>query len=162
MSWEMPGLLGRPYTVDSHAHLNPPRWATLDPWIRPPDLDTLFAQQDAAGVDLTVFGQTWFYVPTDRPLLDLVREVNDFSVELTARHPQRLLGLAATNPFGYDALAANWRQSSRCRGRAAASAACMRSNSVRNPSAYLRASAGMASKSAFSSLLMCLPFKSTL
>jgi predicted TIM-barrel fold metal-dependent hydrolase len=102
MSWEMPGLLGRPYTVDSHAHLNPPRWATLDPWIRPPDLDTLFAQQDAAGVDLTVFGQTWFYVPTDRPLLDLVREVNDFSVELTARHPGRLLGLAATNPFGGD------------------------------------------------------------
>ncbi len=103
MSWEMPGLLGRPLTIDSHAHLNPPRWASVHPTIRPLDLATLFREQDAAGVNLTVFGQPWFYSPPDRTPLDATREFNDFAAELTARYPDRLLGLAATNPFGGDA-----------------------------------------------------------
>src|SRR3954452_21063224 len=56
MAWEMPGLAGRPLTIDSHAHINPPRWShATGAAIRPFDLDALFREQDAAGVNLTVF-----------------------------------------------------------------------------------------------------------
>lgn len=102
MSWELPGVLGEPFTVDSHAHVNPPRWAARHPSVRPPDFDALFRQQDAAGVHLTVIGQPWFYVPDDRSPLDLVREVNAYAAELSAHPSGRLLGLAFTNPFGDD------------------------------------------------------------
>ncbi len=103
MAWEMPGLRGRPLTIDSHAHINPPRWSqATGAAIRPFDLDALFREQDAAGVNLTVFGQPWFRRPPDRTPLDATREFNDFAVELRARHPDRLIGLAATNPFDGD------------------------------------------------------------
>src|SRR5437763_4528335 len=103
MSWEMPGLLGDPYTVDCHAHLSPPRWAEVVPGGRRPDLDALFRQQDAAGVNLTVFGEPGFSRPPDRSPVDAVQEYDDWAAELTARHPDRLLGLASTNPVGGEA-----------------------------------------------------------
>src|SRR3954454_6156882 len=67
VAWEMPGLAGRPLTIDSHAHINPPRWSqATGAAIRPFDLDALFREQDAAGVNLTVFSQPWFRRPPDR------------------------------------------------------------------------------------------------
>src|SRR5919206_362238 len=87
MSWEMPGLLGTPYTVDCHAHMSPPRWAEVISTSRRPDLDALFRQQDAAGINITVFGEPG-------------QEYDDWAAELSAKHPDRLVGLASTNPFG--------------------------------------------------------------
>jgi len=102
MAWEMPGLLGNPFTVDCHAHLMPREWFVEG---TPPsmiDLDALFVHQDAAGVNLTVFGNNWIRTPTDRSRLDVVRAFNAFAAEMTARHPQRLLGLASTIAYEGD------------------------------------------------------------
>jgi aminocarboxymuconate-semialdehyde decarboxylase len=99
MAWEMPGLGSAPWTIDCHAHLIPPHWY---PGEQPPrfrDLDALFRQQDAAGVHLTAFGNSGFFRPLGRFLAEIAREYNDFAAELTARHPDRLLGLAWTDPF---------------------------------------------------------------
>jgi aminocarboxymuconate-semialdehyde decarboxylase len=103
MAWEMPGLLGSPYTVDCHAHLIPPHWY-LDTTPRSTvDLEALFAQQDAAGVNLTVFGNNWIRLPPGLSRLEAARTYNEFAADLTTRHPQRLLGLASSDPFGGDA-----------------------------------------------------------
>ncbi len=102
MTWEMPGLLGEPLTIDCHAHLMPPRWAQVNPAGRPLNLDGVFREQDSAGVNLTVFGEPGFSRPADRTTLEAVQEYDDFAATLTARHPDRLLGLASTNPVGGD------------------------------------------------------------
>jgi aminocarboxymuconate-semialdehyde decarboxylase len=49
-----------------------------------------------------VFSQPWFRRPPDRSPIEATREFNDFAVDLMARHPDRLIGLAAANPFGGD------------------------------------------------------------
>src|SRR5262249_26369159 len=41
--------------------------------------------------------------PTGKPRFDLVREFNAFAAEMSARYPQRLLGLASTVPYEGDA-----------------------------------------------------------
>ncbi len=102
MAWEMPGLAGSPYTIDCHAHLLPPHWYPGELPPRFGDLDALFRQQDAAGVNLTVFGNSGFFGPSGRSPADTAREYNTFAADLTARHAGRLLGLAWTNPFDGD------------------------------------------------------------
>src|SRR5262249_27082810 len=100
MSWEMPGVRGKPYIVDCHAHISPPRWAEAHTAARQTNLDMVFRNQDAAGVDLTVFGQPWWSaLPPDRTPIDAIRELDDFAAELTARHADRVLMLASTNPY---------------------------------------------------------------
>ncbi len=103
MAWEMPGLLGKPLVVDCHSHLIPPSWYQESTPRSTIDLDALFAQQDEAGVNITVFGNNWIRTPLGRTRLDAVKEFNAFAAELTARYPQRLLGLASTVPFEGDA-----------------------------------------------------------
>ncbi len=103
MAWEMPGLLGRPLTIDCHAHLVPPSWFVESTPRSTIELDALFAQQDEAGVNLTVFGNNWIRTPAGLTRFDAVRQFNAFAAELTARHPQRLVGLASTIPFEGDA-----------------------------------------------------------
>jgi predicted TIM-barrel fold metal-dependent hydrolase len=103
MAWEMPGLLGRPLTVDCHAHLIPQSWYLESTPRSTIDLDALFGQQDEAGVNLTVFGNNWIRTPPGRSRLDAVREFNAFAADLSARYPQRLVGLASTIPFEGDA-----------------------------------------------------------
>jgi aminocarboxymuconate-semialdehyde decarboxylase len=102
MAWEMPGLLGKPLTIDCHAHLIPPRWYIESTPRSTIDLDALFGQQDEAGVNLTVFGNNWIRLPPGLSRFDAVREYNAFAAELTARYPQRLVGLASTIPFEGD------------------------------------------------------------
>jgi aminocarboxymuconate-semialdehyde decarboxylase len=103
MSWEMPGVRGKPYTVDCHAHISPPRWTAAQAATRQTNLDTVFREQDAAGVDLTVFGQPWWSsLPPDRTPIDAIRELDEFAAELTARHADRVLMLASSNPFAGD------------------------------------------------------------
>lgn len=66
------------------------------------DLDGLFKEQDAAGVDLTVFGNNWIRSPEGTDALSIIREFNEHAAELTAKYPRRLLGLASSVPFGGD------------------------------------------------------------
>lgn len=102
MAWEMPGLLGKPFTIDCHSHLFPREWYVDT---MPPsniDVDRLFVQQDEAGVNLTVFGNNWIRTPRDKDRLQVAQEYNRFAAELTARHPTRVLGLASTIPYEGD------------------------------------------------------------
>jgi aminocarboxymuconate-semialdehyde decarboxylase len=68
------------------------------------DLDALFKDQDEAGVDITVFGNNWIRSPEGANALDVVKEFNEHAAELTAKHPNRLLGLACSVPFDDDAI----------------------------------------------------------
>jgi predicted TIM-barrel fold metal-dependent hydrolase len=85
--------------IDCHAHLMPQSW--FDP--KSPksifDLDALFREQDEAGVDITVFGNNWIRSPDGADSLRVVREFNEHAAELTAKYPERLLGLACSVPF---------------------------------------------------------------
>ena len=102
MAWEMPGLLGKPFTVDCHAHLIPEHWYIPSTPRSTIDLDHLFAQQDEAGVNLSVFGNNWIRHPKELEPLQAAQEYNRFAADLTTRHPTRLVGLASANPFGGD------------------------------------------------------------
>jgi aminocarboxymuconate-semialdehyde decarboxylase len=102
MAWEMPGLTGKPLTIDCHAHLIPPDWYQETTPRSTIDLDALFAQQDEAGINLSVFGNNWIRLPGGLTRLDAVRQYNAFAAELTARFPHRLVGLASTVPFEGD------------------------------------------------------------
>jgi len=85
--------------IDCHAHLMPRSW--FDP--KSPksifDLDALFREQDEAGVDITVFGNNWIRSPDGADSLRVVQEFNEHAAELTAKYPERLLGLACSVPF---------------------------------------------------------------
>jgi aminocarboxymuconate-semialdehyde decarboxylase len=88
--------------IDCHAHLMPQSWCHPN---SPPsifDLDRLFKEQDEAGVDITVFGNNWIRSPDGADPLSVVKQFNEHAAELTAKHPDRLLGLACSVPFGDD------------------------------------------------------------
>jgi len=85
--------------IDCHAHLMPQSW--FDPTSPKSifDLDVLFREQDEAGVNITVFGNNWIRSPDGADSLRVVQEFNEHAAELTAKYPQRLLGLACSVPF---------------------------------------------------------------
>ena len=92
----------RPFVVDCHAHLAPPEWSMPG---SPPsmfDLPAYLERQAEAGIDLTVFGNNMIRCPPHLSFLEAARRYNEFAVEIGARYPGRLLGLASTNPFGGD------------------------------------------------------------
>ena len=66
------------------------------------DLDALFREQDAAGVDITVFGNNWIRSPDGADPLRVVQEFNTHAAELTTKHPKRLVGLACSVPYDND------------------------------------------------------------
>jgi aminocarboxymuconate-semialdehyde decarboxylase len=66
------------------------------------DIEGVIAEQDRAGVDVSVFGNNWIRTPASLSALDTIRRYNDFAAELTARYSGRLLGLASTVPYGND------------------------------------------------------------
>lgn len=88
--------------IDCHAHLMPKSW--FDP--KSPksifDLAGLFKEQEQAGVDITVFGNNWIRSPEGADPLRVVKEYNEHAAELTAKYPNRLLGLACSVPFDND------------------------------------------------------------
>jgi len=90
--------------IDCHAHLVPKSWFHPKSPKSIFDLDGLFKEQDEAGVDITVFGNNWIRSPDGYDPLRVVQEFNDHAAELTAKYPNRLLGLACTMPFGNDAV----------------------------------------------------------
>ncbi|MGH7825228.1 MAG: amidohydrolase family protein [Candidatus Binatia bacterium] len=90
--------------IDCHAHLMPKSWSHPKSPKSIFDLDALFKEQDAAGVDITVFGNNWIRSPEGADPLRVVQEFNEHAAELTAKYPKRLLGLACTMPFGNDAI----------------------------------------------------------
>jgi aminocarboxymuconate-semialdehyde decarboxylase len=85
--------------IDCHAHLMPRTWYNPKSPKSIFDLDGLFREQDESGVDITVFGNNWIRSPQGADALRVVREFNEHAAELTAKHPQRLLGLACAVPF---------------------------------------------------------------
>jgi aminocarboxymuconate-semialdehyde decarboxylase len=85
--------------IDCHAHLVPQSWFHPKSPKSIFDLDGLFKEQDAAGVDVTVFGNNWIRSPDGYDPLRVVEEFNLHAAELTAKHPRRLLGLACSVPF---------------------------------------------------------------
>lgn len=88
--------------IDCHCHLGPAEWASPTAPASMFDVEGLVAEQDRAGVDVSVFGNNWIRVPEGAPALEIVRRYNGFAAEVTARHPGRLLGLASVVPFGGD------------------------------------------------------------
>jgi aminocarboxymuconate-semialdehyde decarboxylase len=88
--------------IDCHAHLMPQSWFHPKSPKSIFDLDGLFKEQDAAGVDITVFGNNWIRSPDGAEPLRVVREFNEHAAELTAKYPKRLLGLACSVPFDDD------------------------------------------------------------
>jgi aminocarboxymuconate-semialdehyde decarboxylase len=88
--------------IDCHCHLGPAEWRAPTAPASMFDVEGLLAEQDRAGVDVSVFGNNWIRVPDGLPALEAVRRYNDFAAEVTARHPGRLLGLASAIPFGGD------------------------------------------------------------
>ena len=86
--------------IDCHAHLVPPGWFHPNSPKSIFDIDRLFRRQDDAGVDITVFGNNWIRSPDGYDPLRVVREFNEFAVEMSSKHPKRLVGLACSMPFG--------------------------------------------------------------
>ncbi len=66
------------------------------------DVEAYLEKQAKAGIDLTVFGNNMIRVPPHLPPLEAHKRYNEFSVEMHAKYPTRLMGLASTNPFGGD------------------------------------------------------------
>lgn len=88
--------------IDCHAHLMPTSWFHPKSPKSIFDLDALFKEQDEAGVDITVFGNNWIRSPEGADPLRVVKEFNEHAAELTAKYPNRLLGLACSVPFDDD------------------------------------------------------------
>jgi predicted TIM-barrel fold metal-dependent hydrolase len=86
--------------IDCHAHLVPPGWFHPKSPKSIFDIEGLFRQQDEAGVNITVFGNNWIRSPEGYDPLRVVREFNEFAAEMSAKHPNRLVGLACSIPFG--------------------------------------------------------------
>ena len=80
--------------IDCHAHLMPQNWFDAKSPKSIFDLDALFREQDEARVDITVFGNNWIRSPDGADSLRVVQEFNEHAAELTAKYPERLLGLA--------------------------------------------------------------------
>ena len=84
--------------IDAHAHLAPKSW--FHP--RSPraifDIDGLLEKQANAQIDLTVFGNNWIRIPEASDVLDLVKEFNEFAVEVTASSDPRLRGPQGNRP----------------------------------------------------------------
>ena len=88
--------------IDCHAHIMPQSWFHPKSPKSIFDLDALFKDQDASGVDITVFGNNWIRSPEGADPLKVVQQFNEHAAELTAKHPKRLLGLACSVPFDDD------------------------------------------------------------
>lgn len=90
--------------IDCHAHLVPQSWFHPKSPQSIFDVEGLLEQQEKAGVNITVFGNNWIRSPDGADPLRVVKEFNEHAVELTAKHPRRLLGLACSVPFADDAI----------------------------------------------------------
>jgi aminocarboxymuconate-semialdehyde decarboxylase len=88
--------------IDCHCHLGPGEWQIPSSPATMFDVDGLRRRQDKAGVDLSVFGNNWIRTPEWVSALEVMRRYNEFAAEITARHPDRLLGLASAVPFDGD------------------------------------------------------------
>lgn len=89
--------------IDCHCHLDPPDWRRPSSHASMYDLEGYLERQAEAGIDVSVFGNTWIRTPEGIPALEAMRRYNDFAAETTTRFPGRLQGLACAIPFGEDA-----------------------------------------------------------
>ena len=90
--------------IDMHCHLAPPKWAETRPMMRSlTDIEGFFRDKEQAGVTLSVIG----YALVSRAgtqqhdlEFDLVREYEDFALEMIEKYPGRLASFLGINPFG--------------------------------------------------------------
>lgn len=101
--------------VDFHSHYYDPAWFPTE---TPPgfsaafararalltDIDAQLAAMDAAGIDMKVLSAPLSTLagPGAEPPVALSARINDRFADLVAEHPDRLLALAAIDPFGGD------------------------------------------------------------
>lgn len=92
--------------IDCHSHLYPPKFRGKGdlPEIMF-DVDGLLNEQDRSGVDMTVVSNPMFYVSGSK--IDLTspencKVYNAFVANICAKHPKRLVAIAAGNPFAGD------------------------------------------------------------
>ncbi len=71
------------------------------------DIDAQLAAMDAAGIEMKALSAplSTLVGPGEEPPVALVTQINDRFAALVAQHPDRLLALAAIDPFGGDAAA---------------------------------------------------------
>jgi 2,3-dihydroxybenzoate decarboxylase len=104
--------------VDFHSHYYDPAWMPAQPpggfsaaFARArallTDIDAQLAAMDAAGIDMKVLSAplSTLVGPGEEPPVALSTRINDRFADLVARHPNRLLALAAVDPFGGDTAA---------------------------------------------------------
>lgn len=93
--------------VDFHSHLYPREFASAG--VLPPiifDVDRLRAQQDEAGVNLSVISNPMIVVAhaaMDLTTVEALTRYHDFAADLVARHLDHFVALAGCVPFGSDA-----------------------------------------------------------
>ncbi len=104
--------------IDFHSHYYDPAWMPAAPprgfsaaFARArallTDIDAQLAAMDAAGVDMKVLSAplSTLVGPGEQPPVTLTTDINNRFAALVAAHPDRLLALAAIDPFGGDAAA---------------------------------------------------------
>ena len=104
--------------IDFHSHYYDPAWMPTQPpsgfsaaFARAramlTDVDAQLAAMDAAGIDMKVLSAplSTLVGPGEEPPVALSARINDRFADLVAKHPDRLLALAAIDPFGGDTAA---------------------------------------------------------
>jgi predicted TIM-barrel fold metal-dependent hydrolase len=104
--------------VDFHSHYYDPEWMPTQPpggfsaaFARAramlTDIDAQLAAMDAAGIDMKVLSAplSTLVGPGEEPPVALSARINDRFADLVAKHHDRLLALAAIDPFGGDTAA---------------------------------------------------------
>lgn len=108
----------QPLLIDFHSHYYDPAWMPAQPpsgfsaaFARArallTDIDAQLAAMDAAGIDMKVLSAplSTLVGPGEEPPVALSARINDRFAALVATHPDRLLALAAIDPFGGEAAA---------------------------------------------------------
>jgi len=90
--------------IDMHCHLAPPKWAETRPMMRSlTDIEGFFREKEQAGVTLSVIGYGMMSrAGTQQQDLEfnMVREFEDFALELVEKYPGRAVSFLGINPFG--------------------------------------------------------------
>lgn len=91
--------------IDIHCHLSPPEWSKYGHWPSSySDVDGVLAQQEKAGVDMSVISNPLIRWPPEAaiPTLEALKRYHDFAAGVVARNPRRFCGLALAIPYKGD------------------------------------------------------------
>jgi predicted TIM-barrel fold metal-dependent hydrolase len=90
--------------IDMHCHLVPPKWAEVRP-VHPSliDIEEFFREKEQAGVTLSVISYPMMNrisIKNSDMEFDLIREFEDFALEVVEKYPGRAVPFLSINPFG--------------------------------------------------------------